>query len=143
MDTRRVRNIWATGLRRGLLVSVLAVTGVLTLDVRDSQPAADATVLDSAADDGAGQDDNGGLGPPPWARARGMGVDRGGTIDGWQDDWRALSPAQKGRKMAALAREHEDGMRSWARCVRAAGTDTDRRRTCEKPLPPGLAKKRS
>lgn len=80
-----------------------------------------------------------GSGPPPWAAAHGR---EGAKADqAWKDRWRALSPAQKARKMEELARAHEEGMRTWTRCVRAAGADTAKRNACEKPLPPGLAKK--
>lgn len=79
------------------------------------------------------------LGPPPWAAAHGR--DGAKADQGWKDRWRALSPAQKARKMEELARAHEEGMRTWTRCVRAAGADTAKRNACEKPLPPGLAKK--
>ena len=44
--------------------------------------------------------------------------------------------------MADLVKAHEQGMKKWADCVAAAGTDTTKRGKCEKPLPPGLAKKR-
>jgi hypothetical protein len=37
--------------------------------------------------------------------------------------------------MRTLAEEHDRGMKQWHRCV-ASG-----RSACEKPLPPGLAKK--
>ena len=139
-DTRCMRHIWVTGLGSGLLACVLTAT-VLTLQTLDSPPAADATVLARADAEGAGRDENGGLGPPPWANAGGVGAQRNKAMDSWKDDWRALTPAQRTQKMASLARVHEDGMRNWRRCVRAAGTDAEKRRACEKPLPPGLAKK--
>jgi len=139
-DTRCVRRIGVTVLGGGLLACVLTAT-VLTLETRDSPPAADATVLARAGAEGAGRDENGGLGPPPWANAGGVGAQRDKAMDSWKDDWRALTPAQRTQKMASLARVHEDGMRNWSQCVRAAGTDAEKRRACEKPLPPGLAKK--
>ncbi len=37
--------------------------------------------------------------------------------------------------MATLVKEHEQGMKAFAACRDAGGDD------CEKPLPPGLAKK--
>ena len=60
-----------------------------------------------------------------WKRAHGPGA-----------AWRALTPAQRAKKMAELSRRHADGMEKWADCV-AAGKDD-----CVRPLPPGLAKKR-
>lgn len=50
--------------------------------------------------------------------------------------WKKLTPAEKAKKMATLSREHADGMKKWADCL-AAGRDD-----CERPLPPGLAKRR-
>lgn len=88
--------------------------------------------------------DKRGLGPPPWARAGGGPAAQRGKADHfWKDQWRTLSPAQRADKMTALARAHQDGMRTWTECVRAAGPDRADRRACEKPLPPGLAKKQS
>jgi hypothetical protein len=49
--------------------------------------------------------------------------------------WKALTPAQKAKKMAELSREHADAMQKWAACV-AAGRDD-----CERPVPPGHAKR--
>ena len=122
---------------------MLTTATVLTLGTRDSSPAADATVLaPPGAAEGAEQGEKGGAGPPPWANAGGVGgPKRGNATDSWKDDWRALTPAQKAQTMASLARAHEDGMRNWTRCVRAAGADAEERAACEKPLPPGLAKK--
>jgi hypothetical protein len=45
-------------------------------------------------------------------------------------------PPAQARRMQRLARRHAAGMRAWAACT-AAGRDG-----CEKPLPPGLAKRR-
>lgn len=69
-------------------------------------------------------------GPPPWA-----GHGKGAPSSGWQDAWRRMTPAQRESTMRRLAREHSDGMREWRQCVDGGAQD------CEKPLPPGLAKK--
>ena len=44
--------------------------------------------------------------------------------------------------MKALAKAHAQGMEKWGDCVSAAGTDREERAECEKPLPPGQAKRR-
>lgn len=142
-DNRCVERILVTALAAGLLAAVLAATTVLAVgSTQDAQPAAGALAVaqgNATPDERADRD---GLGPPPWANAGG-GPDarRGKAAQSWKDDWRALTPAQKTQKMTALARAHEEGMRTWNRCVRAAGNDTAERRDCQKPLPPGLAKK--
>jgi hypothetical protein len=131
-----------TAVASGLLVGVLTTATVLTLTARDSPSATDAVILTPAGAKNAQHGEGGGLGPPPWAHAGGKpGAQRDKAAPSWKDDWRAMSPAQKARKMDSLARAHEEGMRSWVRCVRDAGTDAAQRRACAKPLPPGLAKK--
>jgi hypothetical protein len=131
-----------TAVASGLLVGVLMAATVLTLTARDSPSATDAVILTPAGAKNAEHGESGGLGPPPWAHAGGNSrAQRGKAAQSWKGDWRAMTPAQKARKMDSLARAHEEGMRSWARCVRGAGTDPVQRRACAKPLPPGLAKK--
>ncbi len=67
-------------------------------------------------------------GPPPWAsHPRGPKA----QVPGWHD----LTPKQRAQKMARLAHRHATAMRKWAACVRAGRTD------CERPLPPGLARR--
>jgi hypothetical protein len=92
---------------------------------------------------GAGQDR--GHGPPPWAHgpAKGGGPppwahrpDAGKAPD-WKSEWQAMSPRQRERTMRRLAEEHAAGMKAFGSCV------ADGRDDCEKPLPPGLAKKQS
>lgn len=107
----------------------------------------------SAADDGAAAvaqvpdpespgDQGRGHGPPPWAHAGGTGA-RGHHADAdWKQAWRELTPAQRRQRMQALAKAHTDRMTKWERCVAAAGQDEQQRAECEKPLPPGLAKRR-
>lgn len=89
-----------------------------------------------------------GHGPPPWAalghrgQARGHGQARGlGADADWKEAWRKLTPAQRERTMTDLAKAHAEGMQEWAECVSAAGDDHAQRAACEKPLPPGLAKR--
>jgi hypothetical protein len=84
-----------------------------------------------------------GFGPPPWAHWQGRQGQGGedGAGASWKDAWRKLTPAQRARKMATLAKTHTEGMRKWADCITAAGNDPAKRAACEKPLPPGLAKR--
>lgn len=137
-----MRRIWVTALVSGLLVAVPTTTTVLALAAQESPPAADARSMAPATSKALEHHENTGFGPPPWAHA-GKGKDerRGKAAQSWKDDWRALTPAQRTERMAALSQAHEEGMRTWARCARAAGTDSAKRRDCEKPLPPGQAKK--
>lgn len=136
-----MRGTWVKSLGSSLLVCVLTAAAVLALSGGGSPPNGAATVLVPAAETEDAQDEGGGLGPPPWAKAGTHGGDQRKHDQSWKDAWRALTPAQRAERMASLARAHEDGMRKWSECVRASGTDTTERRACEKPLPPGLAKK--
>jgi hypothetical protein len=138
-----MRRILVTALVSGLLAGVPTPTAVLAVgSAQDSQAAGDALVLAHGSADPVERPDHDGLGPPPWAHAGGrLGAERGNAAQSWKDAWRALTPAQRTQKMAALSRAHDEGMREWTRCVRAAGTAGAERRACEKPLPPGLAKR--
>ena len=75
-------------------------------------------------------------GPPRWAHghgANGHGARKPGKAA--LEAWKNLTPAQKAKRMAELARVHADGMERWADCVAAGRTG------CERPVPPGLAKR--
>jgi len=126
-----------------VLASVLTAAAMLTLGAQASPPAVEAIVVAHGDTEKAEPRNRGGLGPPAWAPAGGQGAHRAEAAQSWKDQWHALTPAQKTRQMAALARAHEDGMRKWRQCVRAAGTERATRGSCQKPLPPGLAKKQS
>lgn len=78
-----------------------------------------------------------GHGPPAWAHGRGARDGAPGKADerAWHGVWQAMSPRERERTMRRLAEEHATGMEAWGSCV-AEGRDD-----CEKPLPPGLAKK--
>jgi hypothetical protein len=71
--------------------------------------------------------DDDGQGPPAWSNA--------GGNHSKNDAWKQLSPDAKRDLMADLVSEHKAGMADFTECKRAGGTD------CEKPQPPGLAKK--
>jgi hypothetical protein len=70
-----------------------------------------------------------GHGPPPWAHGP------KGDHKAWQRAWKKMTPQQREQTMTRLAQEHAAGMRAWVTC-KADGRDD-----CEKPVPPGLAKK--
>jgi hypothetical protein len=132
---------------RGIIVlAAILVVGVFAAVVPASgkQPGRTGSVVGAAAATFdqhvvTAKDGRGG-GPPAWARANGHGKGRG-SDKSWKEAWHQLTPAQRQDKMAALIQTHEQGMRQWADCVAAAGSDPSTRATCVKPLPPGLAKK--
>ena len=76
-----------------------------------------------------------GHGPPSWAQGRGGGHGPGDER-AWREAWKGLTSKQREETMSRFAQEHTSGMRAWRTCVSAGRGD------CEKPLPPGLAKKR-
>jgi hypothetical protein len=92
----------------------------------------DQTEESSDDDSEKGDKTRRGYGPPSWAR---QGHPGKGTRSAWKDAWRDLSPAQRSDLMEKLAREHADGMKAFGACVEAARSE------CEKPLPPGHAKR--
>jgi hypothetical protein len=82
--------------------------------------------------------------PPAWSNAGGGGREDKADKQSKEakqdkqakhDAWKALAPAEKRELMSGLVREHKAGMADFQECRKASGTD------CEKPLPPGLAKK--
>ena len=76
--------------------------------------------------------------PPSWSNAGGGDQDDKKDRKDKQDkneSWKQLAPVERHELMAGLVREHKGGMADFQTCKRAGGTD------CEKPLPPGLAKK--
>jgi len=72
-----------------------------------------------------------GFGPPPWAHSSSTTKDHGPGRA-----WKGLTPAQRADLMRRLSRDHADGMKAFGDCVQAGRSD------CEKPLPPGHAKRR-
>ena len=80
--------------------------------------------------------------PPAWAQAHKQHSTGDHADKSWKDAWHAMTPAQREERMTELARTHRQGMRQWAECVAAADGDKTKRSACEKPLPPGLAKRR-
>lgn len=72
-----------------------------------------------------------GDGPPSWAHSKNDKPDKAA-----REEWRQLSPAQRRALIDRLITQHAEGMKEWRECVRAGGD------YCEKPFPPGLAKRR-
>jgi hypothetical protein len=68
-------------------------------------------------------------GPPAWAHAHNHKSHASPAT------WKALTPARRRSRMAALARQHAAGMRRWGECTSAGRED------CVRPVPPGLAKR--
>lgn len=81
-----------------------------------------------------GREASAGHGPPPWAGGPGRD-DAKRDKRAWLVAWQAMSPEQREQTMTRLAQEHAAGMRAWEQCASEGLED------CEKPLPPGLAKK--
>lgn len=85
-------------------------------------------------------------GPPPWAASHSHAHHdhdhgRAGDHDAWKDAWKALTPAERRDRMAGLVDAHRMGMKHFGACMRAADGDRAARAACDKPMPPGLAKK--
>jgi hypothetical protein len=136
-----MRRSWALSLLTSILVAgIIAVLAVAAVrpDTGASVAPAAAAADDERDEPGKGEDMGGG--PPPWAHANGQGKAHGAD-HAWKEAWTELTPAQKRERMAGLVRAHEQGMARWADCVAAAKNDPSERASCEKPLPPGLAKK--
>ena len=109
-----------------LLATAIAVPALRA--VLEAAPGAHATVTDEQpADDDEREASDQGHGPPSWANA-------GGRATG-KEAWKRLPPDERRDLMARLVSEHRDGMRAFEECAQAGRDD------CEKPLPPGLAKK--
>ena len=132
----------------GLVAAALLVGGVVAGATQTSRGSGEEAAAGSSAEARQGHSPGTKVkkppGPPAWAHAHkphsGDGPDRADKA--WKDAWHAMTPAQREARMTALARAHRQGMRQWAECVAAAGDDATQRSACEKPLPPGLAKRR-
>jgi hypothetical protein len=86
----------------------------------------------SSADDDKGEEQRQpGGGPPPWAHS----VVKAKHDKSGLESWKKLSPTQREALMTRLAGEHREGMKAYQACRSDGRTD------CEKPLPPGLAKR--
>lgn len=132
----------------GLVAAALLVGGLVAAATQASHDSDEGAAVGSSAEARQGHPRGTKVkkppGPPAWAHAHkshpGGGPDRADKA--WKDAWHAMTPAQREERMTALARAHRQGMRQWAECVAAAGDDATQRSGCEKPLPPGLAKRR-
>lgn len=135
-----MRSTWAAaGAGVLLLAGLTTVNAVAGSEQEPTRDRAEASAR-------AGADDRGK--PPPWAHGR---KHRDGAADkhgkgkpdhSWKAGWKAMTPAERQARMDELAKEHADGMRAFEKCVADARKDAARRAACEKPLPPGQAKRR-
>ena len=125
------------------LTAAVAVALTVTLVWFAAGPSGEqprGSAVAAAQDDGAEQRSSegrkapAGHGPPLWAEGRG-GADGPGDKHAWREVWKGLTATQREETMSRLAQQHTSGMRAWKECV------SDGRDDCEKPLPPGLAKK--
>lgn len=121
---------WLAGLAGVVgLIAALVFSAVQT-ELSDT-PVGVTQIAASADDEGAGESTDEGHGPPPWANNdHDKAEDKGKNAA-----WKALSPVARADRMAKLVKDHQQGMRAFAACQEAGGD------ACDKPLPPGLAKK--
>jgi hypothetical protein len=127
----------------------LAVAGGAGSDAPAAAPLRPAAEGDADPGEETGPDE--GVGPPAWAKDKERagkakaGKERAhqGRDAAWKQTWKRLTPEQRVQRMTDLAKAHAEGMREFGACADAAGDDAAERRACTKPLPPGLAKKRS
>ena len=123
---------WVAVLVAGLVLAAGAVSALVVLGDGTAAVATDAA--DHGSDKGAEKEardgDDRDTGPPPWAHGH-----KELKSHGPGEAWKALTPAQRSALMERLATEHAQGMRAFGRCVAAGRTG------CEKPLPPGHAKR--
>ena len=122
------------------LVSLLVAAALAVPVVGASWHGSDAVPgqVAVAADDESRADDDRGAGPaaerqgpPPWASS----VTKGKHGEHGLGSWKRLTPQQREELMTRLVREHRVGMKAYRACR------SDDRPGCEKPLPPGLAKR--
>jgi len=144
-------SLLGTTLVAGALTAVVLIAPNASSSA-SSAPSETVRATDSAdADSAVGanekpdtNDDHGlSLGPPSWAHGHGRHGNGTKSIqdNAWKNAWQQLTPTQRSNKMAALAKAHAEGMRAWVDCVAAAGKSSVNLAKCEKPLPPGLAKR--
>ena len=120
----------------GVLLAAGATTGVVAIAADDTGKSDRGRSAEAPGH--AKQEGSRGYGPPSWAH--GHGDHDKAAKQQWKDAWRALSPTERKQRMRSLAAEHEAGMKEFSACVKAA---KGQRGDCEKPIPPGQAKKQS
>jgi hypothetical protein len=145
---------WMTVVPAAAVAVVASAVVALTLDdpsASDDRMAQRAALAqdDDSRDDQADRDDRDDArdkhrpawrhlksGPPTWVLSKAHLKDHS-----WKrkSEWQTLAPAQRGEVMERLAREHRTGMRAWKRCV--ADSPSSLGNDCERPLPPGIAKR--
>lgn len=132
-----MRRTWLAGIAGAVLVGGLSTGVVLAADPegdKKGRPSAGAEAhADKAKDHGRGH------GPPSWAHGQGSPA-KGHADKAWKDAWTAMTPGERQQLMRDLAKAHADGMRDFAKCV-ADARGAAARADCDKPLPPGHAKR--
>ena len=119
------------------------LVGVVAAGLVGVVPAAVAALAEDQPPAGRSDDDRDvgqSFGPPPWAH-HGWHQAKDQNKASWKEAWSGLTPEQREQKMTALIKAHTEGMAKWQKCAAAAGEDREQRSKCEKPLPPGLAKR--
>lgn len=126
---------WLTAMVAGLILATAAGSGLVLLGTGPAAEATDpgtvARQFGSGAADDKERDADRGHGPPLWSYGHAKMSHHGpGKL------WKVLSPGQRHDLMKRLSRAHAEGRKAFADCVQAGRSE------CEKPLPPGLAKRR-
>ena len=130
---------WLAAMVAGLLLAAAGASALLLLDNDSTAVATDpgsAGRQAVAADDEDERAGDRGHGPPPWAHGLAKLKVKHHEPAKASKPWKALSPDQRHDLMVRLSREHAAGMKAFSTCVKAG------RDGCEKPLPPGQAKRR-
>ena len=122
---------WLAGLAGVAGLTAALVLPAVQAVLPDTDTAGSVAHVALSADGDKGEDR--GQGPPPWAN---NDHDKSGAkAKGKNDAWKRLSPQARADLMPKLVEQHQQGMKKFAACKEAV------RDGCEKPLPPGLAKK--
>ena len=128
---------WLAGLAGVVGLMAASVVPAIQTVLPDTAVGVGHVAVSAPDDESADEGHDEGQGPPPWANNDRDKTETKakGKAKGKNDAWKQLSPAARADLMTELVREHERGMKKFAACREAGGDD------CEKPLPPGLAKK--
>jgi hypothetical protein len=121
-----------TALTSALLLAAAIAVPAFRLALTSDETASATVSVPTSADDEQAEGDDEGDGPPSWANAGGQG--KSAKAAGKQA-WKRLTKAERHDLMTRLVREHKAGMKAFEACAEAGRDD------CEKPLPPGQAKK--
>jgi hypothetical protein len=134
--------IWVAVVAAALLVGAVPTAAILLASHDSSSAAQHAGHRPPWAGHGVAKGhDRGRSGPAPGWHGRGPGSwHQHGHRQWhrqWHREWLQLTPEQRAKRMATLARRHAKQLEKWADCV----DRTDDPASCPRPVPPGLAKK--